>query len=267
MPIDADQTSPAQSMLTIGNLPVGRVALTSPRQPPTKFYMKTLLHFREQSNPGIKFILAMAAGLMALLSGCATNAQRAVPLPHKATSYTAQNAIKVSKVDVSITDGRSDHSLDPILSTRPADDATQAIREAILSSKLVQVEVGSTEVLSVNGSLVKLEWFVPGYQGLLKKAFFTSFLTGGIGGVAYGSTSTPVEGHAVLKVSVSRDGHEVLNRTYVGIWQEKTAKFSCDTLDTKTRVAGAALADAIDKMLKDIDTSTVLVEAPAVSAM
>lgn len=203
---------------------------------------------------------------VALLSGCAT-APRTIALQPKATAFSATHQITVSTVRVEISDERGDRALDQILSKRASDEAREAIRGALAASKLAIVEPGAAQDLEIRGTLVKLEWFVPGYQAMLKKVFATSFLTGGLGGLAYGSTSTPVEGHASLKIAVLRGGREVLNREYVGMHQETIAKLKCDTMETKARVAGSALSDAVDKLLADLDavsTSAAPITPPAV---
>jgi hypothetical protein len=198
-------------------------------------------------------ILVGLFSILALLSGCATGAPRTIALQTKPTAYAAARPIQVSAIQIEIADQRSDRSLDPILAKRASDAAADAIRAALLASKLAVIEPGATQVLEVRGALGKLEWLVPGYQAMLKKVFATSFLTGGIGGLAYGSTSTPVEGHASLQIAVSREGREILQREYIGTHQETTVKLKCDTMETKSRVAGSALSAAIDKLLADLD--------------
>jgi len=190
--------------------------------------------------------------ILALLSGCAT-APRTVSLQTKATAYAATTTARVAEINVSVTDEREDRSLDFILAPEATRAVSDVLRRAVLDAKLATLAPEVPAKWEIHGQLARLDWFVPEYKAMLKKAFATSFLTGGLGGLAYGSTSTPVQGNAVLRLRVVKDGKEVLSREYVGFWEEKTAKLKCDTMDTKSRVAGAALSDAVEKFLKDLD--------------
>ena len=190
--------------------------------------------------------------IVALLAGCAS-APKPVALQTKATVYSASTTTKVAEVRIAVSDERADRTLDPILEKSASDAVADALRKALIDSKLALVSTDSSAKWEIQCKLTRLDWVVPDYKAMLKKVFATSFLTGGIGGLAYGSTSTPVQGNAVLRLRVVKAGQEVFTHEYIGFSEEKLAKLKCDTMETKSRVAGAALSDAIEKFLKDMD--------------
>lgn len=204
----------------------------------------------------VKNLAIIMTFIVALLAGCAT-APKPIALQTKPTLYSATTTAKVSDIKIAVSDIRADRTLDPILEKSASDEVAGALRKALLDSKIALVSTDAKTAWDVQCKLTRLDWFVPGYKAMLRTAFATSFLTGGIGGLAYGSTSTPVQGNAVLQLRITESGKEVLNREYVGFHEEKVAKLKCDTMDTKSRVAGLALSDAIEKFLKDVDRPAV----------
>lgn len=203
---------------------------------------------------------------VALLSGCASTAPRTVALQTRATGVAATAPQTAKEVKIAVTDSRADRALDAILTKPARDEVVDALRIALRDSKALSVREEATAAWEINGTLVRLEWFVPGYKAMIKKAFAASFLTGGLGGLAYGSTSTRVEGHATVRLSVLCAGREVFAREYAGRHEENTAKLKCDTMETRARVAGLALSDAIDKFLKDLDQSAPALATPVAAA-
>lgn len=194
----------------------------------------------------------LLAFCVAVFSGCASG-PRTTALKTRPTAFAAAHSRPAKDVKVAVVDKREDRSLDIILAKQATEEVADSIRAGLRDSKVITIAADGGDTWEVTGTLVRLDWFVPNYQSMLKKAFATSFLTGGIGGIAYGSTSTPVQGNAVIKVTVTRAGAELLSREYAGLHEESLAKLKCDTLETKSRVAGLAVADAVDKFLKDFD--------------
>ncbi|HYG22972.1 MAG TPA: hypothetical protein VEH04_09335 [Verrucomicrobiae bacterium] len=196
----------------------------------------------------MKVPLLLLSVAVAVLTGCASR----VPLQTKPTVYSAASTTRFVDVKVRIADARTDQSLDSVLKNKPSDEVAVALKKALLDSNIASLNADSATILNVEGTLARLDWVVPGYDAIMTKAIATSLLTGGIGAFAYGSTSTPVQGNAVLQLRVLQSGREVLSREYVGFCEEKLAKLKCDTAATKSRVAGAALSDAIEKFLSDL---------------
>lgn len=100
-----------------------------------------------------------------------------------------------------------------------------------------------------------LEWEVPDYKHKVRTAFTVSLLTGGIGGVAYGSTSTEVYGRAKMRFVVSeKNRNEVLlDREYSGAATERKSKFNCDTATTYREMAAKAFQQAFEQFKADLE--------------
>jgi len=199
-------------------------------------------------------VLFVLVPVLALLAACANQGPKTTELRTNATSYVAKTPAQVADFRITIDDARTDQSLDSILSNRPSNVARDAIIAAVKTSNVLKLQSHSEVIWSVEGELTRLDWFVPGYDAMLKKALVSSILTGGLGGIAYGSTETPVQGNAVLRIRLMQSGQEVLNREYVGFYEERIKKLNCDTIETKSRVAGLALSDAVEKLVKDLDS-------------
>jgi hypothetical protein len=100
--------------------------------------------------------------------------------------------------------------------------------------------------------LEDFRWEVPKYDALVGKAFGISIATGGLGGLIYGSTDTPVLGHTTMLVVLSSPQSELINKRYVGRVEEERAKLNCDTASTRREMAAKGLADAIRQFKADV---------------
>lgn len=196
------------------------------------------------------FIPASILGL-AFLSGCATTPQK-ISLPYvlpgkpSAVPSTAQ-AAKITKV----TDSREDRSLDNLLAEAPVDSVRKALAaELVGAGAFSQVSISdetNAPAIDIEADLHEMSWMVPNHKGMVQTAFWTSFLTGGLGGLAYGSTDTPVYGHAVVKLKLTEHatGHTILDQAFEGREEEHMAKLKCDTPNTRSQVMAAALKKAL----------------------
>ncbi len=200
----------------------------------------------------MRYPLGVTILILALLPGCATRPKR-IPLQTKATTYTAGATTKVTDVQVKVSDGRANRSLDSVLARSASEEVSSAIRKALLASKVVLVDADAHATLEVECKLARLDWVVPEYEALLKRATAARLLTGMIGAIAYESSSVFVQGNAVLQLNVTQSGQGVFTRDYVGFCEEYLAKWDCDTKETKSRLAGSALSNAVEKFLKDLD--------------
>lgn len=115
------------------------------------------------------------------------------------------------------------------------------------------VENGPAE-LRLKTELKRLEWEVPNYSSMLANTFLLSLFTGGIGGGIYISTSTSVNGFAVVQMELSeiQGGRVLLSQEYSGFHTEKMAKASCDSSTTQARMASQAFKDALTKWKNDL---------------
>lgn len=209
--------------------------------------------------------LTLAASLALLAGGCATQ-RPVVTLPYAMPALgtaPAKAAVNRTAQIGTVTDTREDRSLDMFLSEPPVDFLRKALAaELVAGGAFAQVGTASGETpnpsLVVTLELRELSWAVPNHAGMVKTAFWTSFLTGGIGGIAYGSTDTPVFGRAVVAVKLTEPGtgRIVLDQAFDALHEEHTIKLKCDSLETRARVMAAALKAVLVKTTQALASSS-----------
>ena len=203
---------------------------------------------------------ALALTLLVLLCGCG-----AAKLPFTYTYSSRETpAGNVVVALQSIRDNRTDREIDKIYANSPSNEVNTILKEEISGTGLVKSVVvkdssGSADDLRSSGAnflvipvLKELKWEVPGYDTIKTLAFTTSFLTGGVGGMIYGSTSTDVYGIAELSIRiVDVNSTDVLDKAYTARIEDRKAKLVCDTPGTKSEMVGRALKEAVDKFRAD----------------
>lgn len=159
-----------------------------------------------------------------------------------------------------VSDVRTNKEIDGHFTATLLEDVRAAVASELESTgRLRPVNVvsnagGGSAELRLRPELRRLEWEVPGYGAILGKTFVASVLTGGIGGGIYISTSTTVNGFAVvhLELTEAQGGRVILAREYPGFYTEKIAKASCDTRPTRTRVAAEAFKHAMQQFKEEL---------------
>jgi hypothetical protein len=119
----------------------------------------------------------------------------------------------------------------------------------------VEMKVPSTSTTnySLQATLKELRWNVPNYKQELATTTTISALTGGIGGLAYGSTGIDVHGIARVQfVLKNQRGGTVLNREYSSTFTERKSKMNCDTPATYREVAAGALKEVLNQFTRDV---------------
>ncbi|MBI5382197.1 MAG: hypothetical protein HZA31_09890 [Opitutae bacterium] len=198
-------------------------------------------------------IIVIAAGIM-LFSGCAT-APRKTAYPYEYPSIAATKPDAPTAALVDFTDKREDRSQDAIFSETPVTLLSKALNAELLAGGVFsKIEIGSQSAGGtrwlIEGELQDLSWAVPNHGAIVKTAFWTSFLTGGIGGLAYGATETPVFGRAKLLIRVvdRTSGKALVSEVLESVYEERMAKLKCDTPNTRGRVMTMALKQVLLKV-------------------
>ncbi len=213
----------------------------------------TILRSNSRRHPcacfGVMLLLVVLAG-----SGCIT--QKPLPFAHSPPAVAPANAPALSVLPTKHERPEKDN-MDKVLALPACMDpvlVTELERSGLFSC--VRLETNGTPAAGyvVQGRLRDLRWEVPDYDAMLGTVFVVSFLTGGIGGVIYGSTSTDVFGHATVHFVVSdAQGTRVfLDRDYVATAKEKKSKFKCDTPGTYRLVAAKAYKEVLDRFKDDV---------------
>ena len=158
--------------------------------------------------------------------------------------------------------------LDKIYYADPIEEIGKIIQQEIVSTGLfvqvIQLSEGDTKVsegglhgdadLLVSAKLREMNWIVPNYAAMLGKTFGVSVLTGGIGGLIYGSTETDVYGDAKISIKVVdlQFNRTLLDKDYVGHAEEKMKKLACDTPSAKARMVGEAIKGIMQQFKEDL---------------
>lgn len=85
--------------------------------------------------------------------------------------------------------------------------------------------------------------------------------------MAYGSTDTPVYGRAALSLKATRlaDRAVLFEHRADAVHEEKKAKFSSDTLETRLHMSATALKLAMTQLRKAVEAEKDKFRAPAAS--
>ena len=201
------------------------------------------------------FIPLLAALLLA--GGCATTRQPIqLPYAFPAAVKPAPAAASVAPTAeiVQVTDTREDRSLDMFLNERPTEFLRKALAAELeaagaFARVALHEPTPAAAPIAIDLELKDLSWTVPNHKAMVKTAFWTSLLTGGLGGLAYGSTETPVFGHAVLVVKITEraSGRVLFSDKIETLHEEKMAKLKSDSLETRARMMAAAMKTTLTK--------------------
>ncbi len=158
--------------------------------------------------------------------------------------------------------------IDKIFKANPIEEIGRIIQQEIMSTGLfievIQLSEGDAEGaerrpyfdadIYVSAKLLEMDWKVPNYDAMIGKAFGLSVLTGGIGGMIYGSTETDVYDDARIRIKVIdlRLQKTLLDKEYIGHAEEKMKKLKCDTPNTKARMIGNAIEIVMASFKEDL---------------
>jgi len=107
----------------------------------------------------------------------------------------------------------------------------------------------------LEASLLQLDWEIPKHDQMVGTAFGVSLLTGGVGGIIYGSTKTTIFGRAQIAFKVSNpvNNRIILEKQYSSEVSERVAKLNCDTPAAGRRLAGLAVKAVMDQFKQDLN--------------
>lgn len=223
---------------------------------------------------GTRSVAAVALGLAAF--ACSAR----VPLQHTqpAARLTAEGTVIGCR---STEDRRTDKEIDEVLDGASLAAVDRALQAEVAGSGVAQQVVvlpgasrGSDLDAQQKGAAVVVEpvleemvWEVPDYKQKVATTFVVSLLTGGIGGLTYGSTSTDVYGRTKLTVTfIDVATGRKLTKTYEVKSQEQMAKLFSDEAETKSKLVGASLTSAMQQFRTDLVTFVDPRSAPGAGA-
>lgn len=188
-------------------------------------------------------------GFVALLfTGCATT----IPFQYQHPESTQSGYTDMSIAYSYVNDQRAEKDTDKIFESCPVEDLNKTIGEEIRSTglfrKVISIppdKMDDEKYLQnqdidfvMNSSLKEMKWEIPDYDKIQTTIFIVSFLTGGIGGVIYGSTDSDIYGDMKQRITLieQNSGKILLDKEYTGHIEERKTKFKCDTLKTKAEI-------------------------------
>jgi hypothetical protein len=134
--------------------------------------------------------------------------------------------------------------------------STGLFRETVLRNKGQDEKIGLSDIQMVlRTSLKELAWEIPNPKEQENKMLVISILTGGIGGLAYGSGSTEIYGKAKLKVVLEdRETKRILlDKEYFSRAEERMARFKTDSAEERARIIGKAFKQLMDELKVDLE--------------
>lgn len=94
----------------------------------------------------------------------------------------------------------------------------------------------------------------PQLRRKVSRCFAASFLTGGVGGLIYGSIRTDVYGDIKLTINVIDIGSDksIIEKEYVGHYTERKAMMNSDSAKTRATMVGNSLKMVMDEFKEDL---------------
>lgn len=203
--------------------------------------------------------------LIILASGCSTSSEFIYPENSKSTLYNGEKFFgELDELqDKRTQDKRTqDKEIDEIYKTPPVIEIQKILQDELINSGIfseihLALETPKSQAgYLIKPSLIRLEWEVPGYGSMVGTTFGVSLLTGGIGGLIYGSTSTDVFGYVDLEIELYDLSSDKLltKKLYKGLAKQNMAKLSSDSHETKATIIGLAVQSAINQFKEDLLT-------------
>lgn len=204
-------------------------------------------NFRDLIRTGLAFIF-----LSLLCVGCVSQK----PLPFQFSTLQSSPASAPKLLISPVTDQRSKKdTMDKVIEIPAALDVVlvKELQNVGLFSSVTNPSSNFPKSYQIQTVLKDLRWEVPNYNRTVGTTFAISLLTGGIGGIAYGSTGIDVLGHAKMQFTLTDSKKKLLlDREYDATFTERKAKLNCDTPDTYREVAAGALKNVIEKLTVDL---------------
>lgn len=201
-----------------------------------------------KTNSSILVILV----LVSFLTGCARQ-RFSYPVPGAGEAKSDGPTLTVD----SVRDVRTNRRIDRVFVTNYLSEIQAALVADLQSTRKFRSvsrageSNGTGGEFSLKADLRDLQWEVPGYNGKVVTIGVLSLFTGAIGAFIYGSTSTDVNGTAVVRFELRSAGAGgpaggvLLEREFTGRHRERTSILSCDTYSTQARVTALAFRDAV----------------------
>ena len=188
--------------------------------------------------------------LIVVLPGCVS--RMPIPYDYSATQPPRAHAPALTVHTIDLRTAKSD--LDKVIHI--PDGVTEVLTNELsrlgLFTQVRHDGVNHSGNYHLRCELNDLRWEVPNYDKMLGTSLLVSVATGGIGGLAYGSTPTDILGHARVRFILKKGNEEFLNKEYIGTASERKAKLKSDTPKTYREMAAKALKSVLSQFTSDL---------------
>jgi len=161
-----------------------------------------------------------------------------------------------------------DTDIDESFETDPLIDMSNILKNEIEStgyfSNVYLIEENSSYLNTdhfyiIRPYLINMKWEIPNYEDMIGNLMFISLITGGLGGIIYGSTETDVLGDVSLNIVMENkySGHVLIDKQYNGHSKKSYSKFVSDSNFKKSRVIGYAFSEIMSKLKSDIKQASI----------
>lgn len=209
-------------------------------------------------------VLILFGLTLALFAGCSTKIRFVYPSPEIKPPDPTRIIFAYAKVE----DRRENRKIDDVYeNNNPLQAIVKIIEEEVRSTGVFEkvllvpedqrdkdayLKENNVEFL-MSTSLKEFKWTVPNY-GLKVGLVFATTLLGGIPGVAIGLVRTDVYGDTVMNITVKElsSGRLLIDKEYVGHYNERKMLFTCDNPATKATVGGTSLKTVMEEFKADL---------------
>jgi len=137
-------------------------------------------------------------------------------------------------------------------------DIDRIIKEEIINTGLVKDIVSvddNNNRITLYSTVKELAWEVPNYDAMIRNTFLISVATGGLGGLAYGSTDCDFYGKAkvLLLLTDKESKNNILEKEYYYRAEEKIIKLKADSTNERARIIGIAFKHVMDQFKADLE--------------
>lgn len=199
------------------------------------------------------FIIAMIC-----LVGCASKTALIYEHPKTDIQTTSELIIAVSHP---IDERQPNEKVDKMWVDDPAKDIEKVISAELKSTglfkEIVTVSLGDDTKLhdvdiNLSSSIKELAWEIPNLEEQEGKMLGISILTGGIGGLIYGSGDTDFYGKARLEIAIKENKTNVtlFNKEYISRVEEKMARLKTDSYEERSKI----IAKAVKRIMEEFKT-------------
>lgn len=193
-----------------------------------------------------------------LFVGCAS--KTGLIYDHPKTDILTTSNLKVAVAHPE-DERQPNEKVDKMWAGDPAEDIKKVISDELKSTGLFKEIVvlpleDKTKLRDVNfilnSSIKDLAWEIPNLEDQEGKMLVISILTGGIGGLIYGSGDTDFYGKAKLKITIkeSETNATLLDKEYVSRVEEKMARLNTDSYEERSKI----IAKAVKRIMEEFKT-------------